>query len=115
MKADLLGVEIMRPPTIAEYVADEFMPRPKVKTRADYEGSVLREGRSGYHPVGTFKMGSNAVAVVDPQRHAFAIGGPEPPGLTYIIRDENLKKFLTIFKALMRRFPYCWSRNVEAG
>ena len=70
-----MGQEIMAQPAIARYIVNEFMPGPGVSTRADYEAYVRRESRSGYHPVGTCKMGEDEMAVVDPQLRVRGVDG----------------------------------------
>jgi choline dehydrogenase-like flavoprotein len=62
-----IGQDIMARPSIAKYVTNEFMPGPAVRSRVDYEAYVRRESRSGYHPVGTCRMGGDDLAVVDPE------------------------------------------------
>ena len=70
-----IGQEIMAQPAMARYIADQFMPEHNVRTRAGYEAYVRREARSGYHPVGTCKMGTDAMAVVDPQLRVHGVDG----------------------------------------
>jgi choline dehydrogenase len=70
-----IGQEIMAQPSIAKYVVNEFMPGPEIRTRAAYEDYVRRESRSGYHPVGTCKMGEDEMAVVDPQLRVHGVEG----------------------------------------
>lgn len=70
-----MGQEIMAQPAIARYVKNEFMPGPEVRTRPAYEAYVRRESRSGYHPVGTCRMGSDDMAVVDPQLKVRGVDG----------------------------------------
>ena len=70
-----MGQEIMAQPSIARYIVNEFMPGPEVRTRAAYEAYVRRESRSGYHPVGTCKMGQDEMSVVDPQLRVRGVDG----------------------------------------
>jgi choline dehydrogenase-like flavoprotein len=70
-----IGQEIMAQPSIAKYIVDEFMPGPETRTRAAYEAYVRKESRSGYHPVGTCKMGEDEMAVVDPQLRVRGVEG----------------------------------------
>lgn len=50
-----------------KFVAAEHFPDPGVRTRKDYEDETARaNARSSYHPVGTCKMGRDAMSVVDP-------------------------------------------------
>jgi choline dehydrogenase-like flavoprotein len=50
-----------------KFVDREHFPGPSVKTRADYEAVARANARSSYHPVGACKMGTDNMAVVDPQ------------------------------------------------
>jgi choline dehydrogenase-like flavoprotein len=57
----------MRQPAWAKLVRHEHLPGEAVQSDADIEAYVRRMGRTCYHPVGTCKMGVDAMAVVDPQ------------------------------------------------
>jgi choline dehydrogenase len=70
-----VGQEIMGQPSMAKYIVNEFEPGPNCRTRAEYEAYVRDQGRSGYHPVGTCKMGQDAMAVVDPQLRVHGVDG----------------------------------------
>ena len=70
-----VGQEIMAQPAMARYVSNEFMPGARVKTRAEYEDYVRKCARSGYHPVGTCKMGQDEMAVVDPKLKVYGVDG----------------------------------------
>jgi choline dehydrogenase-like flavoprotein len=59
--------EIMAQPAFRKYVKREHLPGAGVQTRADLEAYARRFGKTDYHPVGTCKMGVDALAVVDPQ------------------------------------------------
>jgi choline dehydrogenase-like flavoprotein len=62
-----LSREIMAQHSLSRYIKAEHFPGDNVRTQADYEDYARRCGRTGYHPVGTCKMGIDAMAVVDPQ------------------------------------------------
>ncbi|CAN5488826.1 GMC family oxidoreductase N-terminal domain-containing protein [soil metagenome] len=51
--------------SMRRYVTAEHFPGPACKTRKDYEDAARANARSSYHPVGTCRMGSDALAVVD--------------------------------------------------
>jgi choline dehydrogenase len=70
-----VGQEIMSQPSMAKFIANEFLPGPKVRARADYEAYIRDRARSGYHPVGTCKMGVDDMAVVDPQLRVRGVDG----------------------------------------
>lgn len=59
--------EVGRTRSMMKFVDRELFPGPNVKTRADYEDAARANARSSYHPVGTCKMGTDDMAVVDPQ------------------------------------------------
>jgi choline dehydrogenase len=71
----MIGQEIMSKPAISRYIASEFMPGPETRRRADYEAYVRRESRSGYHPVGTCRMGNDDMAVVDTELRVHGVEG----------------------------------------
>jgi choline dehydrogenase-like flavoprotein len=62
-----IGQEIGRSRSFSRFVAREHFPGEACRTRADYEAVARSHARSSYHPVGTCKMGIDAMAVVDPQ------------------------------------------------
>lgn len=70
-----VGQEIMAQPAMKRFVTDEFMPGPKCRSRADYEAYVRERARSGYHPVGTCKMGQDEMAVVDTELRVRGVDG----------------------------------------
>ena len=49
----------------APYRGEEIFPGPEAKTDADLETFVRRKAETIYHPVGTCRMGHDALAVVD--------------------------------------------------
>jgi choline dehydrogenase-like flavoprotein len=57
--------EIGRSRSMMKFVSAEHFPGPYCRTRKDYEDVARANARSSYHPVGTCKMGSDAMAVVD--------------------------------------------------
>ena len=59
--------EIMAQPAFRSFVKREHLPGPQARTREDLEAHARRYGKTDYHPVGTCKMGTDAMAVVDPQ------------------------------------------------
>jgi choline dehydrogenase len=59
--------EIMAQPALRRYVKHEHLPGAEARTRQDLEAYARRFGKTDYHPVGTCKMGVDALAVVDPQ------------------------------------------------
>jgi choline dehydrogenase len=67
--------DIMTAAAFSKYVKAAFIPDAGVRTHADYEKFVRANARSAYHPVGTCKMGSDPMAVVDPQLRVIGIDG----------------------------------------
>ncbi len=59
--------EVGRTRSLKKFIANEHFPGPNVRTRAEYEAIARANARSSYHPVGTCKMGTDEMAVVDPQ------------------------------------------------
>ncbi len=57
--------EIGRSKAFSRFVTAEHFPGSAIKTRADYEATARANARSSYHPVGTCKMGTDDMAVVD--------------------------------------------------
>ena len=58
-----------------KFVASEHFPGPACKTQKDYEDVARANARSSYHPVGTCKMGRDAMAVVDPLMKVHGLEG----------------------------------------
>ncbi|MEP7349393.1 MAG: GMC family oxidoreductase N-terminal domain-containing protein [Sphingorhabdus sp.] len=70
-----LSREIMSQPAFAPFVAKEHFPAEVGRTRKDLEKFIRRFGRTAHHPAGSCKMGSDAMAVVDPQLRVRGIDG----------------------------------------
>jgi len=73
------GFKLMRPLTdtkaFAPFVGKEFEPGPRVKSDEDIRAFIRNKAETVYHPVGTCKMGVDAMAVVDPQLRVHGIQG----------------------------------------
>jgi choline dehydrogenase len=54
-------------PSLSPYVLEEYRPGPAVASDEEILEAVRNHGSSGYHPVGTCRMGKDARAVVDPR------------------------------------------------
>ncbi len=69
------GRAIMAQPVMAKYVKREYRPDRPLRTRADYRAFVRREAHAALHPVGTCRMGVDAMAVVDPDLRVHGVAG----------------------------------------
>jgi len=71
LEASLRGFEmareIMAQPAIRRFIKREHLPGSDAKTRRDIEAHARWFCKTDYHPVGTCKMGVDAMAVVDPE------------------------------------------------
>ena len=61
-----LAREIMAQEAFRPFILCERHPGPEVRSDADIAAYARRVGKTDYHPVGTCKMGSDEMAVVDP-------------------------------------------------
>ena len=79
LECSLRGCELTREiaaqPSLRRYIGREHLPGPTVTSRADLETYARRFGKTDYHPVGTCKMGTDEMAVVDPQCRVRGIDG----------------------------------------
>lgn len=66
--------KIMRSPAIANYVEEELMT-PDTDTDAGLIRHIREHADTLYHPIGTCKMGTDPLAVVDPQLRVHGIKG----------------------------------------
>jgi choline dehydrogenase len=73
------GFKLMQPLTdtkaFAPFVGKAFDPGPQVKRDEDIRAFIRSKAETLYHPVGTCKMGIDAMAVVDPQLRVRGIQG----------------------------------------
>jgi choline dehydrogenase-like flavoprotein len=60
-----LAREIMAQPAFRPYLRAECLPGPDVGSDAEILAYARQHGKTDYHPVGTCKMGVDALAVVD--------------------------------------------------
>ena len=60
---------------LAPYILHEYIPGPAVASDDEIVAAVRASGNTGYHPVGTCRMGRDAQAVVDPRLRVHGIGG----------------------------------------
>jgi choline dehydrogenase len=62
-------------PSLAPYAEAEYRPGPAYSTDEQILEAVRNNGSSGYHPVGTCRMGKDAMAVVDPRLRVRGVSG----------------------------------------
>jgi choline dehydrogenase len=67
--------EIMAQPAFAALVRREYLPGTQAQSDAALDAFIRAQGRTGYHPVGTCRMGQGGDAVVDPQLRVHGLGG----------------------------------------
>jgi choline dehydrogenase len=62
-----LAHRVMRSPALAAFAGEPMQPGRELRTDAEFEALVRERSETLYHPVGTCRMGSDAMAVVDAQ------------------------------------------------
>jgi len=67
--------KIMQHPAVAKYVAFENNPGDKVQSYDEWLDFARRTGQTTYHVIGTCKMGSDPMAVVDDRLRVHGIAG----------------------------------------
>ena len=79
MQTTIAGFKILRrtlaSPELAAYVANEFSPGPAIQTDAEIEEWIRAHAETGFHPIGTCRMGPGEDAVVDDQLRVHGIQG----------------------------------------
>ena len=70
-----LARRIAAAPSFAPYVQEEYRPGPSVQSDAQILDTIRNNGSSGYHPVGTCRMGTDQGAVVDPALRVRGVEG----------------------------------------
>lgn len=79
VEASLVGLrklrEILATEPLASRITKELVPGPDVKTDEQLIDFMRREGHCSYHPAGSCKMGSDAMAVVDARLRVHGVQG----------------------------------------
>jgi choline dehydrogenase len=75
LRAVRIACAVMRAPAMAPLRVTEIAPGPDRTTDAAILDWVKQAAETTYHPVGTCKMGVDAMAVVDPQLRVHGIAG----------------------------------------
>jgi choline dehydrogenase len=65
--------KIMAQPALAAFSPQEYKPGPQIDTQEDLEKAAGDIGTTIFHPVGTCKMGIDAMSVVDPQLRVYGV------------------------------------------
>jgi choline dehydrogenase len=55
-------------------ITSELVPGPQVQTDEQIIDFMAREGHCAFHPAGSCKMGTDTMAVVDPQLRVHGVG-----------------------------------------
>lgn len=66
---------LARTPAFASVLGDEIQPGSAVQSPAELRAYIRSHASTVYHPVGTCKMGSDPLAVVDAQLHVHGVSG----------------------------------------
>ncbi|MEX0344360.1 MAG: GMC family oxidoreductase [Rhizobiaceae bacterium] len=79
LKTSVEGVKISREifsqPSLQKYIRQIRFPDDDVKTQKEFEEYARQYGRTSYHPTCTCKMGTDEMAVVDPQLRVHGLEG----------------------------------------
>lgn len=70
-----LARDVARAEPLKKYLVEEATPGPKAESDAELRAAVRLYGKTIYHPVGTCKMGTDDLAVVDPKLRVRGIDG----------------------------------------
>jgi len=65
----------MEKPAISRYVAARQVPSPAMKSRSEIRDFCLQNAHAALHPAGTCRMGTDGMAVVDPQLRVRGVEG----------------------------------------
>ena len=66
---------IMAAPALKRFAPEEWKPGPELQTDAELSQAAAALGTTIFHPVGTCKMGSDQMAVVDPRLRVHGMDG----------------------------------------
>jgi len=79
LKTSVEGVKISREifsqPSLQKYIRQIRFPDDRVTSQSDFEAYARQYGRTSYHPTCTCKMGTDDMAVVDPQLRVRGLEG----------------------------------------
>lgn len=75
LKAIKLSRNILKQPAFDRYRGDEVYPGKEVQSDEELRAFIRRKAESIYHPVGTCKMGTDGMAVVDASLKVYGVKG----------------------------------------
>lgn len=64
-----------RTPALAEWIVEETLPGPSIRTDADILANAIKLGGTAFHVCGTCRMGSDEAAVLDPELRVRGVQG----------------------------------------
>src|SRR5947207_1728314 len=67
--------KIFSQPAMAPYTVEETVPGPSIASEAQFAEFARNAGTNVFHPVGTCKMGTDPMAVVDPRLRVIGVSG----------------------------------------
>lgn len=70
-----LARRVFAAPALARHLRSEFLPGPDVQSEDEWLSYIRSRAGTGAHPVGTCKMGTDAMAVVDERLRVHGIAG----------------------------------------
>ena len=70
-----LAREVAAQPGLSDFVVEEVRPGAKAQSDEDIAAFIRETGTTSYHPIGTARMGTDAMAVVDPELRVIGLEG----------------------------------------
>ncbi len=75
LKGLAMARDILAQPALRNYVREEVLPGPDVQSRAELLDYACKVAKTDHHPVGTCRMGTDAMAVVDTELRVHGLAG----------------------------------------
>jgi choline dehydrogenase-like flavoprotein len=69
------GRRLLDAPSLKQYIAREYLPGSQSQTDEEVKQYIRQWSKTDYHPVGTCKMGSDSLAVVDTELRVHGLKG----------------------------------------